>query len=93
MKQLFATDLADAVRTRSVSCAEDTACRGAAASTRTSSASGARGPSGRFALLPLEREALRALWTLLLQNETGHLPLAVELELDDGSPGVLETGL
>jgi hypothetical protein len=28
--------------------------------------------------------------TLLLENGTGHLSLAVELELEEGSPGVLE---
>ena len=41
------------------------------------------------ALLPLEREALRA----LLQNGTGHLSLAVELELEERPARVLEAGL
>ena len=47
----------------------------------------------RAALLPLQRHALRALRTLLLQNGTGHLSLAVELELEDGPARVLEARL
>src|SRR5688572_17880923 len=44
------------------------------------------------ALLALQRRALRALRPLL-HNGTGHLAPAVELELEEGSPGVLEAGL
>ena len=43
--------------------------------------------------LPLQRDALRALRTLLLQNGTGHLSLAVELELEERPSRVLEARL
>ena len=45
------------------------------------------------ALLPLQRDALRALGTLLLQNGSGHLSLGVDLELEEGTPGILEARL
>ena len=45
------------------------------------------------ALLPLKRDLLRALRTLLLQHGTGHLSLAVDQEIEEGSSRVLEARL
>src|SRR3954469_4396544 len=44
---------------------------------------------GLLALLPLQRDALRA----LLENGTRHLPLTVELELEERPARVPEAGL
>src|SRR5688500_21233 len=46
-----------------------------------------------IALPPLQRDALNTLRTLLLQNGTGHPSLGIELEIEEGSTGVLEARL
>src|SRR4051812_39341255 len=46
-----------------------------------------------IALLPLQRDLLRPLRTLLLQNGSRHLALTIDLEIKEGPPGVLEARL